>query len=131
MKTLLNLNVSKVYIGSDSQNAMDIAISKYGHQFQFFYLKYARVREGFSFLCAESSICAQGIFGTSAAVNKTKRDLMELYLSIQGDVMTGQLGSNWCRLGHELHDAVGKSTLHYYPIGECCAGPNTTWCFGD
>jgi hypothetical protein len=131
LKPLLILNISKVYIGSDSQKAIDKAISGYGHAIQFFYLKYPRAREGFVFNCAENPVCAERNFGTSAAVNQTKRDLMELYLSIQGDVMTGELGSNWCRLGHELHDAVGKSRFPYYPIGECGAGPNKLWCVGD
>ena len=139
LQPLINLNISNVYIGSDSPSAIDEAISGYGHRFQFFYLQYPRERDGFVFFNS-----AYRIFGTSAIVDKTKRDLMELYLSVQGDVMTGHLGSNWCRLAHELHDAVGKSSFPYYPIGECgsvcghvylserwCHNLPETWCHGD
>jgi hypothetical protein len=139
LQPLFNLNISNVYIGSDSQSAIDEAISGYGHRFHFFYLQHPRERDGFVFFNS-----AYRIFGTSAIVDKTKRDLMELYLSVQGDVMTGELGSNWCRLAHELHDAVGKSSFPYYQIGECgsvcghtylsetwCHNLPETWCHGD
>lgn len=43
---LLLQNVSHVYVGSDSQRALDEAMAKYGKRFNLFYLKHSRPTEG-------------------------------------------------------------------------------------
>ena len=49
-----------------------------------------------------------------------QHNLKDLYLSIQADIMVGQLQSNVCRMQHELHDASGKPHYKYHPIGALC-----------
>lgn len=58
-----------------------------------------------------------------------QHNLQDLYLSVQADVMAGQLQSNVCRMQHELHDALGKARYPYIPIGSYCQVCSIAWLF--
>ena len=108
-------HIRHVYVGSDSQRAIDEAISKYGQRFQLYFLNITRPYQGAGHHFAEY----RNKLYTHKIVEQMKFNLMQLYLSVQADIMCGELASNWCRLEHELHDALGKSHFQYYQIGEC------------
>jgi len=110
-KPLIDSKITHMYLGSDSQNAIDQSISMYGNRFKFYYLNVSRSVKGSFHSELEKK------FGTYHVVEQMKRNLMQIFLSIQGDVMAGQLSSNSCRLEHELHDALGKFHLNYYSVG--------------
>jgi len=110
-KSLIGSGIRHIFVGSDSQDAVDQSISMYGGRFRIYHLNVARSGSG-SF---RSKMIEK--HGTHHIVEQVKFFLMQLFLSIQGDVMSGQLSSNWCRLEHELHDAMGKANFNYYPIG--------------
>jgi hypothetical protein len=45
--------------------------------------------------------------------------LANLYISAMGSVMIGQLGSNWARVMHELHDTSGAAHFPFLSPGAC------------
>lgn len=108
-------SITDVYVGSDSQRAIEESIDKFGHRFKLYFLNISRAYHGAGHAFSEY----RRKFGTREIVEQMKINLMQLYLSVQGDVMSGELASNWCRLEHELHDALGKSHFQYYPVGPC------------
>jgi len=110
-KPLIGSEIKHIFVGLDSQEAIDQSISMYGDRFRFYHLNVTRALVG-SF---RSEMVR--IHGTHRIVEQVKLFLMQLFLSVQGDVMSGHLSSNWCRLEHELHDALGKANFNYYPIG--------------
>jgi len=110
-KPFIGSEIKHIFVGSDSQEAIDQSISMYGDRFRFYHLNVTRALVG-SFRSEMVKI-----HGTHRIVEQVKLFLMQLFLSVQGDVMSGQLSSNWCRLEHELHDALGKANFNYYPIG--------------
>ena len=124
-RPILSQQICHVFVGSDSQKAIDEAVSRYGHRVHIYALNVSRARDGMVWDRFVNNV------GTAGIVEQMKRNLMQLYLAVQGDIMAGELGSNWCRLEHELHDALGKSSFPYYPIGECGPGHHITWCHGD
>ena len=125
LRPILAHKLCHVFIGSDSQKAIDEAISRYGRRLRLYTLNVSRAHDGMVWDKFVEKV------GTSGIVEQMKRNLMQLFLSVQGDIMAGELGSNWCRLEHELHDALGKFSFPYYPIGECGPGHHVTWCHGD
>jgi len=110
-KPFIGSTVKHIFLGSDSQDAIDESISKYGDRFQFYVLKVARFGSGMFYSELEKK------FRTRRIVEHVKNNLMQLFLAVQGDLISGQLASNWCRLEHELHDALGKANFKYCPIG--------------
>jgi len=110
-KPLIGSQIKHIYVGSDSQNAIDQSISMYGKLFKIYYLNVSRSGSGSFYGEMKKK------YSTHRVVEQMKLNLMELFLSIQGDVMSGQLSSNWCRLEHELHDALGKAHFNYHPVG--------------
>ena len=112
---LLIPSITHVYVGSDSQKAIYETIAKYGDHFKLYFLNVSRAYDGAGHAFAEY----REKLGNREIVEQMKINLMQLYLSVQGDVMSGELASNWCRLEHELHDALGKSHFQYFQVGNC------------
>jgi len=110
-KPLIGGQIKHIYVGSDSQHAIDQSIAMYGNVFKFYYLDVPRSGPG-SFYGE-----MQKKYRTHRVVEQMKFNLMQLFLSVQGDLMSGQLSSNWCRLEHEVHDALGSADFYYYPVG--------------
>jgi len=110
-KPLIGSQIKHIYVGSDSQNAIDQSICMYGDIFKIYYLNVSRSDTGSFYVEMQKKD------GTHRVVEYMKLNLMQLYLSVQGNVISGQLSSNWCRLEHKLHDALGKAYYNYHAIG--------------
>jgi hypothetical protein len=130
-----SLNITNLYVGSDSQKAIDEVISQYGQKFKIFYLKVERFRDGMTWETytgiQKHTQLQQSGMNPLMILNIS---LMQLYLSVQGKFMFGHLGSNWCRIEHELHDALGMAHFRYHPVGTCNRGAGAIGfgdCFGD
>lgn len=111
---LIPAGVTDVFLGSDSQQAIAEAIEKGGSRFKFHVIDGRRNGAGSVF----SEENAQRWF-TPEIVEHTKVLLAGLYISAMGGVMVGQLGSNWARLMHEIHDVKGAAHMPFHSPGVC------------
>ena len=111
---LIPAGVTDVFLGSDSEAAIQEAIQTAGDRYTFHVADGRRNADGSIF--AEEN--AQRWFKPEI-VEHTKVLLANLYISAMGSVMIGQLGSNWARAMHELHDASGAAHFPFLSPGPC------------
>lgn len=91
-------------------------------------LESMRGKEGLAYMGKSGTVDA--VFDTDDAVHFVRSILASAHVAMQAKYMAGQLGSNWCRYLHEMHDAGGLHSFQYRQIG-WCTKISWEWCKGD
>jgi hypothetical protein len=116
------LNISDVYVGSDSAARLAEAIDAYSSTYRIHFINWQRPGGG---LAMEDVKAAATSRSSSRMADLTRLALADLAITAQADVLVGSLSSNWPRLADELRRAGGKGRV---PVGTPEGKLHYSWC---
>jgi hypothetical protein len=105
--THLQQRLGALYVGTDSQEALDWIIAHQSSRYRIFYIPFQRSLRGAQWDDLKS------FFFKPLIVHHTLMALLDLFLSMHGDIFVGTLSSNWCRMYDELRKANGKARIPF------------------
>lgn len=101
------LGIEDVYIGTDSADRLDEAVTKYGKAYRIHAINWQRHGLGL----AMPHVLSAG--GTTHMADLVRLALADMAITAQADVQVGTLSSNWARLTDELRRANGRARVPY------------------
>jgi hypothetical protein len=132
MPWINRMNTSTLYVESDSATAIEQTVSLFKNSSTVTVITMPSIRGPTGHVYKGLQSTMQSMLNTDAIESHFYAILANAFVAIQARHLAGTLGSNWCRIIHELHDAGGYQSYQYNQVGICGVGHRSgDWCIGD